>query len=124
MKTRKKLFIISPVIVAIIIFTIIFLYIDSFTEYDRPMPAIFIPYCEFMENISELDPCSSSSKMFELQLVLDNCETQRKFATGEIPEINADGSINYMFGDEYHFQNSTHYIDNHNCEWRELEYNP
>ena len=52
-----------------------------------------------------------------LQRVLDHCESQRKFAAGEIPERNADGSFNAIDLPGLSYQNGTHFIDNNTCEW-------
>ena len=53
-----------------------------------------------------------------LQRVLEHCESQRKLATGEIPERNADGSFNGIDLIGLYYSNDTHYIDNNTCKWQ------
>jgi len=80
------------------------------------IPLFIIQSFQDQEEIDELTYMSSDKP---LQRVLDHCEIQRKLATGEIPERNADGSENGIDHIYLIYQNDTHYIDNNKCEWEE-----
>lgn len=65
------------------------------------------------------DPIYNEQKELQLKKVVEHCDYQKKIESGEIPERNEDGSWNVADSIGLTYQNSTHYIDNNICEWRE-----
>jgi len=100
MKTRYKIIIIG--MLAALGFLISFVVWETY--HSQPMTSIYES-----TYLSSINP---------LQRVLNHCDAQRKLATGETPEMNADGSYNVLNAIGLSYSNDTHYIDNNTCEWR------
>jgi len=81
-------------------------------ENQIPMDPIYI---ENPNNPGEL--ILNLDAILQVQRILKYCEFDRKLASGEIPERNADGSFNISDAIGLLYQNGTHYIDNNTCEW-------